>query len=310
MNTIDALNRKFVAGNHLRFTQLAEGIVVAEIDNPLATATISLHGGHVVAWWPKHQTTPVLWLSKLAKLVSGKAIRGGVPICWPWFGAHPSNVKLPAHGYARIAPWEVTSARTLGSGATEITLTLLDTDLSRAHWSNMVQLSVRITVGEALEVALTTTNESNQEIVLTEGLHTYFQISDIVNIRVLGLDGCEYVDLVSDNIRRRQAGAVEFDSELGRIYVNTKTTCVIEDPPLNRRIRIEKSGSLSTAVWNPWAITAAKMDDLGQNGWSDMVCVESANALENRLTINAGESHTLTAIYLVENLSEIPCKRC
>lgn len=302
MNTLDELNSKFAASNHLRFTQLADGIVVAEIDNPLATATISLYGGHIAAWRPKHQVAPVLWLSKRVKFVPGKAIRGGVPICWPWFGAHPSDKKLPGHGYARISPWEVASVSTLSSGATEITLTLLGSDLSSAQWLNMVRLSVRITVGDALEVALTTANDSEQEIVLTEGLHTYFQVSDIANIRVLGLDGCEYVDLTSENIRRRQAGSVMFDGELGRIYVNTRATCVIEDPSLNRRIRIEKSGSLSTAVWNPGAITAGKMDDLGSDGWCDMVCVESANAVGNQVAVSPSASHTLGSIYSVESM--------
>ena len=303
MNTIGALSRKFAGNNFMRFTQFADGIVVAEIDNPLATATISLYGGHVVAWCPKHQTTPVLWLSKLAKFATGKAIRGGVPICWPWFGAHPSDKNLPGHGYARISPWDVDSVRTLEGGATEIKLTLLESDLSSAHWSHSVRLSAIITVGSTLTIELTTTNNRDQEITLSEGLHTYFQISDIANISVLGLDGCEYVDLISDNIRRKQVGAIKFDGELGRIYVNTKATCVIEDPQFNRRIRIEKSGSLSTAVWNPWDITASKMDDLGVNGWRDMVCVESANAVGNPVTLTSGESHSLVSIYSAESIS-------
>jgi D-hexose-6-phosphate mutarotase len=109
--------------------------------------------------------------------------------------------------------------------------------------------------------------------------------------------------LVSDNIRRKQVGAIRFDGELGRIYVNTKATCVIEDPQLKRRIYIEKSGSLSTAVWNPWAATAAKMDDLGADGWRDMVCVESANAAGNPVTVSSHSSHTLVSIYSTESIN-------
>lgn len=302
MNDSEELNRRFSRGSHIRFRQLGNGLVLAEIDTPFATATISLHGGHVVSWRPKHQVEPVLWVSRSAQFKPGKAIRGGVPICWPWFGAHPSDAQLPGHGYARVSPWEVTSVNLLDSGAMEISLSLPDNEMSRAHGPDGVRLSIQIAVGETLKMALTTTNESDREIVLTEGLHTYFQISDIAKIRVVGLEGCEYVDLVHENTRKQQAGPIVFDGELGRIYENTKATCVIEDRVLNRRIVIEKSGSLSTAVWNPWAVTSAKMDDLGSEGWRDMVCVESANAVGNTVALNAGESHTLGSTYSIQSI--------
>jgi D-hexose-6-phosphate mutarotase len=291
MSDIQILNDRFVTGTHVRFEKLAGGVTVAIIDNPLATATISLYGGHIVSWRPKHQIEPVLWVSKLAQFKLGKAIRGGVPICWPWFGSHPAQAKLPAHGYARISPWDVISVRELDKGATEVMLMLSDTDLSRDHGPRAVRLSIRVTVGARLEVALTTANDSNQSIVLSEGLHTYFKVGHVNRVSVLGLEGSEYVDLIRDNLRCQQVGPVKFDGELGRIYVSNQSVCVIDDPLLRRRIRVEKSGSCSTAVWNPWTLTASKMDDLGSEGWRDMVCVESANALENQVTVTAGNSH-------------------
>lgn len=302
MNDSEELNRRFSRGAHIRFRQLDNELVLAEIDTPLATATISLHGGHVVSWRPKHQAEPVLWVSKSAQFKPGKAIRGGVPICWPWFGAHPSDAKLPGHGYARISPWEVAAVNLLDSGAVEIILSLPGNELSRAYWPDGVRLSIQMTIGEMLKVVLTTSNQSDREIALTEGLHTYFQVSDIAKIRVSGLEGCEYVDLVDGNKRKQQAGPIAFDGELGRIYQNSQATCVIDDAPLNRRIIIEKSGSQSTAVWNPWAAKAAAMDDMGRDGWREMVCVESANALGNVVTVKAGESHSLVATYSVESL--------
>lgn len=302
MDSTKQLTHHFGGNAQILFRQLGDEIVVAEIDNSLATATISLYGGHVVSWRPKHQVAPVLWVSKLAQFKPGKAIRGGVPICWPWFGAHPSNSKLPAHGYARISPWEVVSVHALQGGATEITLALSDTDLSCNHGPREVRLSIRITVGTTLEVALTTTNVGDLPITLTEGLHTYFNVGDVTNISVHGLEGSEYVDLLRGNLRCQQEGPVKFGGELGRIYVNNQATCVIDDRQLQRRIRVEKCGSLSTAVWNPWTVTAAKMDDLGPDGWSDMVCVESANALENQVTVAGGSRHTLTATYSAENM--------
>lgn len=303
MNTIDALNRKFATNGCCNFRQLADGIVVAEIDNPLATATISLHGGHIVGWQPKHQISPVLWTSKRVLFSPGKAIRGGVPICWPWFGAHPANASFPAHGYARITPWEISSIDSLDNGATEIVMSLLDSELTCFQWpTRLVQLQLRVTIGDSLMVELTTTNQGGSEIVLTEGFHTYFQVSDVANIKVIGLDGCEYLDLTNNNARRWQQGDVKFEGELGRIYLNTKATCIIEDLPLNRRIRIEKLGSQSTAVWNPWAETTAKMADMESNGWRDMICVESANTVDNPVVIKPGASHTLASTYAAESI--------
>lgn len=302
MNAVETLNRRFAACDHLRFSQLADGVVAAEISNSLATATVSLHGGQVLSWHPKHQATPVLWLSTLAKYVPGKAIRGGVPICWPWFGAHPANAGVPAHGYARLCAWEVTAARALASGETQIELDLPASDLSRACQHGALHLSARITVGKALKVELDTTNRSDQEITFSEGLHTYFRIGDIARIRVLGLDGAEYADLLCNNLRKRQTGPIAFEGELGRVYGDTEAACVIEDFSLERRISIQKEGSLSTAVWTPWATTAAKMDDLGANGWRDMVCVESANALANSVTVGAGAGHRMSATYSADDM--------
>jgi D-hexose-6-phosphate mutarotase len=299
MNDIAVLNQRFSTSSQLRFRQLTSEVVVAEIDNSLAAATISLYGGHVVNWRPKHQVEPVLWLSKLAQFKPGKAIRGGVPICWPWFGAHPSQASLPGHGYARIANWDLTSVQTLINGATVLTLSLGKSDLCDAHWHGNVRLTLKVTIGDTLEIVLTTLNESEHVVTFTEGLHTYFQISDIGNIRVLGLEGSDYIDLVNRNERRTQKDAITFESELGRIFLDNQATCVIEDPVFKRRIRIEKTGSNSTAVWNPGLDVASKLDDLGAIGWREMVCVESANAFENAIMLGALKSHTHTAVYSV-----------
>jgi D-hexose-6-phosphate mutarotase len=302
MHDFDALNQRFAAQSSVHFGPLTDGFIVAEIRNAWSTARISLYGGHLLSWQPSHQTMPVLWLSKRVQYLQGKAIRGGVPICWPWFGAHPALAKAPAHGYARVSPWEVVSVCSTANGETEMLLELGDSQIGRLYGTKGVSLSLQIRVGAALELALTTTNEGDSETVLSEGLHTYFQVSDVSNIRIHGLEGAEYADLLQGNLRCQQSGAIAFEGELGRIFVDSAASCVIEDPGLQRRIRVEKSGSLSTAVWNPWTATASKMDDLGPEGWRDMVCVESANALENLVTLPAGQSHTLTARYFAEGI--------
>ena len=298
--TIESLNQEYALQQQLVFKQLPSGIVVAHIATPLATATISLYGGQVVEWRPKDQLTPVLWVSKLASFTLGKAIRGGVPICWPWFGSHPTSPHLPGHGYARIAPWDVAATELMSGGAVRITLTMQDTEMSLAYFPCLVRLTVQITVGEELTVELSTSNGSNQDIVLTEGLHTYFKVADVSDIQVLGLEGAQYVDLIRGNTIATQEGPIRFDGELGRIFTNSNATCVIVDPGLARRITVQKKGSLSTAVWNPWAQIAAKVDDLGSAGWRDMVCVESANALGNSVTVGPNASHVMGIIYAAE----------
>ena len=299
---IESLNQEYALQNHLSFKQLASGIIVAQIDTPLATAIISLHGGQVVEWRPKHQETPVLWVSKLATYTPGKAIRGGVPICWPWFGAHPTSPQLPGHGYARISSWDIAATERMNDGAIRVRLTMQDSEMSLAHFPSSVGLAVQITVGNELTVELTTTNESNQDIVLTEGLHTYFKVGDVSAIEVQGLEGAQYVDLIRGSAITTQEGPIRFDGELGRIFTNSNGTCVIEDQGLGRRIVVSKRGSLSTAVWNPGSHTAIKIVDLGEDEWRDMVCVEGANALENFVTVKSGAAHTHIAVYSAESI--------
>lgn len=300
MNDLETLNSRFAIANQLEFKMAGDGLVVAEIANADATATICLQGGHVMTWQPARESTPVVWLSKLAKLAPGKSIRGGVPVCWPWFGAHASEAGYPGHGYARTVPWEVSGTAATADGATQLTLRLCESEQTRAMWPHAGRAEIQITVGKTLKVALTTHNLGDADFVIGEALHTYFHIGDIAETRVLGLEGCEYLDKAGGSVRRRQEDAVTFTGETDRVYVSTETECVIEDARLQRRIRVAKSGSRSTVVWTPWSEKADKMGDFGVDGWRAMVCVESANALENTVTVAAHGSHTLAVEYSTE----------
>jgi D-hexose-6-phosphate mutarotase len=302
MNNVETLNHRFGAGRQLAFRETGNGLIVAEIDTPLAVASLCLQGAHVMTWRPQSQAEPVVWLSRLARPAPGKSIRGGVPVCWPWFGPHATEAKLPAHGFARTVPWEVSAARVLRDGAVEIALVLAGNEQTRALWPYRARAELLITIGATLKAALTTVNEDDRAITIGEALHTYFHIGDIGAVRVLGLEGCEYLDKVAGGARRRQDGAITFAGETDRIYVNTAAECVIEDERLRRRIRIAKSGSRSTVVWTPWTEKADKMGDFGPGGWRGMVCVESANAAENVVTVAAGGRHTLAVEYGAESL--------
>jgi D-hexose-6-phosphate mutarotase len=196
--------------------------------------------------------------------------------------------------------WEVTQSAALPSGATEITLALLENDQTRAQWPHKTRVELNVIVGNSLKTSLNTTNLGDAPVQIGEALHTYLQISDIEAVQVTGLENTAYLDKVGEATRRTQSGAVTFSGEVDRVYVDTEATCYIVDAAYERRIKIAKTGSRSTVVWTPWEEKADKMGDFGPDGWRQMVCVESVNALENVVTIAAGETHRMKVEYSAE----------
>jgi glucose-6-phosphate 1-epimerase len=299
--TLAELNQRFAINGHLTFIEIAGGLIAAEINNAHASASIALQGAHLMTYQPRGQE-PVIWLSKYAKFAPGKSIRGGVPICWPWFGPHATDAKFPGHGYARTVMWEVLKTAALPDGATFISFGLLESDATRAQWPQPSSVKIDMTIGNTLRIELVTHNSGKQTFQLGEALHTYFNISDVAKMSLRGLEGCDYLDKVGEPARRTQKEGIVIESEVDRVYVDTIADCVIEDRGLNRAIRIAKQGSKSTVVWNPWTEKADKMGDFGQDGHRGMVCVESANAFENVLNVAPGETHRLVVVYSVEAL--------
>jgi len=301
MSILDLLNQRHAIENHVQLREIADGVVIAEVANQHALANIALQGAHIATFQPRGEE-PVIWLSPQAKFAPGKSIRGGVPICWPWFGPHPADSKLPGHGFARTVPWELLETKALEDGATFLRFALIETDTTRAQWPHPATVQLEVTVGKALRVELVTTNTGAAPFELGEALHTYLHISDLGNMTIRGLENCEYMDKVNNSARFNQQNGIVIESEVDRVYVNTEADCVIEDKGLKRAIRIAKQGSKSTIVWNPWTEKANQMGDFGDNGYRGMVCVESGNALENALTIAPGETHRLAVLYSLEKL--------
>ncbi|MFA6920286.1 MAG: D-hexose-6-phosphate mutarotase [Gallionella sp.] len=300
---ITALNTQFGIDGQLVFVEDASGLVVAEINNELGSARLCLQGAHLMSWQPKSQAVPVVWLSKDTRPAAGKSIRGGAPVCWPWFGAHAAESAYPGHGFARTVPWRVIESGSEPCGATRLTLRLVASDKTRTQWTDECNLDLTVIVGQSLRMEMTTENTGSADFVIGEALHTYFQIGDIGAVRVTGLEGCEYWDKVGGSNLRRQEGAISFSGETDRVYINSGAECVIHDDKLKRRIHVAKSGSLSTVVWTPWIEKANKMGDMGQpEGWREMVCVESANAIENVVKVAAGSRHTLIVEYRAESI--------
>lgn len=299
--TLIELNEHFAIGNHVQFKEITDGMIIAEVANQHALANIALQGAHIATFQPRGEE-PVIWLSPNAGFAPGKSIRGGVPICWPWFGPHKMDSKLPNHGFARTMPWEVLETKALPDGSTLLRFGLIENDATHTKWPHHSTAQLEVTAGKTLHVELLTHNTGNTAFELSEALHTYFQISDIEKITIRGLDDCVYLDKAQNFARFTQKDGIVIENEVDRVYINTGTDCVIEDKGMKRAIRIAKQGSMSTVVWNPWAEKADKMGDFGEDGFRGMVCVESGNAMENTITLAPGETHRLTVTYSVEKL--------
>jgi len=296
MSTAAELNRRFAIADVLAFEDIADGFTVAKVATRYGTASIALQGAHVMTYQPAGHA-PLIWLSKFAKFAPGKSIRGGVPVCWPWFGPHASDAKLPGHGFARTVPWALLEAQLLPDHRLRLEFELIQTDATRAQWPHPCTVKNIVTVGPELEVELATTNTGGAPFELGQALHTYFEIGDIRKTTVAGLEHCDYIDKVDGGARKAQLGPVAFSGEADRVYLGTRGHCEIHDPVLGRRIVVTSTGSRSTVVWNPWNEKADKMGDFGADGWTQMVCVETANAVEDVIRLAPGATHRMVAQY-------------
>ena len=287
--------------DELQFVEIEHGFTYIEINNARAHATISTYSGQVLSYRPKGQQADLLFVSDKAYYEDGKAIKGGIPVCWPWFGADPDGRGRPAHGFVRNRQWEVSASESLADGSTRVILCLTDNDETRNIWPHPFKLSIEITVGDSLRVALVTHNTGDKSVTISQALHTYFHVGDISKVRVLGLDGTEYLDKVDNSARKTQSGAVTIDGEVDRIYEGVSGELVIDDASLGRKIRIISRGCSTAVVWNPWIEIAASMGDLGDEDYRKMLCVETANAGPETIEIVAGGEYRLEAEYTIES---------
>ena len=287
--------------SNIKISKNKVGLEFIEINNDKADARIALQGAHVDWWKPKSIKDDVLWLSSNARYEEGRSIRGGVPICWPWFGEHPTDNSFCLHGFARVIPWELIESSDLKNGATKIVLKMIPTETVKKQLTYHFELIMSIVVGEALSLNLKTTNLSDSPFVISEGYHTYFYISDIENIKVNGLEDSVYTDKADNFSRGIEQNSITFSNEFDRVYTNTSNDCYIEDENFKRVITIKKSNSNSTVVWTPWQEKALEMGDMGEKDeWRRMVCVETANILENSVVIYPKMSHSIATEYSVQ----------
>lgn len=269
------------------------GLTRVSVNTDLCTGQMFLHGAHVAAFCPRGQRE-VLWMSQNSHYAAGKAIRGGVPICFPWFAALASDPNAPAHGYARTRTWNLVETIVNSDGSIRLDLT-----------TQIEQYVVRFAAEFGESLSMTLTVELNQKAAapatFEEALHTYFSVSDIQKVQISGLESHGYLDKVDQGRQKSAAqSAITFDGECDRVYFNTDNTCMLHDTVWGRRIVIKKRNSRSTIVWNPWIAKSARMADFGDDEWQGMVCIETANVGENSIRLQPGERHEMSAAISVE----------
>jgi glucose-6-phosphate 1-epimerase len=273
------------------------GLPMVQVQSPAASGAVYLHGGHVAAWKPAG-FEEVLWLSAKSHWDAGKPIRGGVPVCFPWFGPRP---EASAHGTARLQSWDLESIRQEVAGVT-VCLRLQDDDSSRGFWPHAFLLRQRVTFGAELRMALELTNTGTATLTAEEALHTYFAVGDVRQVRILGLSGVDYLDKTDNARQKRQQGDITITAETDRVYLNTVSAGTVEDPGKGRRIVISKENSRDTVVWNPWIAKAKAMPDFGDEEWPGMLCVETCNVAAHGVTLAQGQTHVMQARIAVAKL--------
>lgn len=274
------------------------GLPMINVSNDHADAVISVYAGQVLSFTPKG-AADVLFVSDKAYYAEGKAIKGGVPICWPWFGADPEGKGRTAHGFMRNRMWSEWETRKNADGSTTVILGVESSPETLAIWPHAFRLAMEITVGKTLQLALVTRNTGDAAFTITQAMHTYFAVGDIAQTTVTGLEGTQYLDKAADGngATKQQDGAISIVGEVDRVYLGVPAELTIVDGALNRTIRITSSGNKTAVVWNPWAKIAAGMADLQDDDYTRFVCVETTNAADDVVSVPAGAEFRLVAEY-------------
>jgi glucose-6-phosphate 1-epimerase len=271
----------------------AGGLPSIRVATPVARGLVYLHGGHVAEFQPAGER-PVLFMSQKSSFEPAKPIRGGVPVIFPWFGPNSADPGNPMHGFARTSEWELKS---IGHSGDEVAVELSLSD------GKSYELGYTARFGRELRLELRVRNLGSALMRFEEALHTYFAVSDVRRISITGLEDTTFIDK-TDGAKRKEQGqkAIRFAGETDRVYLNTRSTCTIDDPEWKRRVVVEKDGSNTTVVWNPWVAKAKAMADFGDQEWLGMVCIESANVGENAITLESGAKHEMKVLIGVRGM--------
>ncbi len=269
-----------------------------EINHPKFQANICLQGAQLTCF--KHiEYGNLLWLSPEAQYKNGASVRGGIPICWPWFGAvkfNPEAVKNPihsnnAHGFARQLPWSLQEVKESVHGV-ELTLQLRHNKDTLKIWPFEFELTCQFKLYNNIEVLLHSKNLSTNAMAISQALHTYIPTENISDTKVLGAKNGQYIDALDEWQLKKQKGSIKFNQEVDRIYLGDNQYRILTP---NKHL-ILNSNSQSSIVWNPWIKKSQRLSQFPQNGYKHMLCIESANVLSDHLKLNQGETHTLSML--------------
>jgi glucose-6-phosphate 1-epimerase len=301
--TLPELTDNFAIENVLAFEQHGELIRVC-VTTQTCTAEVYLHGAHLTHWQPVGQK-PVLFLSERSAFAPDKAIRGGVPVIFPWFGARTANdfsdrTDGPSHGFARTQEWQLVFAALAGDEL-HLTLTLGPTETSRALGFDQFRLVYELRLGVELHMKLTVANLGSTPLHFEEALHTYLSVGDAQQVSIIGLSDTDFIDKTDGFKRKHQKDSpLQLTGETDRPYLNTDMPINLDDPVYKRRITVDKSNSKTTVIWNPWSELCARLADIDPTGWLTMTCIETANVAENAVTLDPGKQHSMEAHLFVQ----------
>lgn len=271
----------------IEFKKLENGFEYIEVQNSAAHAKIALQGAHIFHFAKKSEKA-LLWLSEESDFELGKAIRGGIPLCWPSFGMN--NPDLPQHGFARVSMWTLKDMQEIDDATTRLIFTISHTQESLKLWNYKFDLEFRVSVSDSLTMELCTTNRDERPFVITEAFHSYFAVENISTCRIRGLEGKPYLDTLV-NEQKRLEGEIYIDSEYDVVFQEVDKAIELITP--NRLVKIQNSGSSSVIVWNPWIEKCSRMSAMPADAYKQFVCIESANAFEDFRLVFPQKSHTL-----------------
>jgi len=294
------LNQEFGTSEQIEIVEGKGGFPVIAVSNQQAKAKISVYAAQVLSFQPEGEPDDLIFVSENAYYQTGKATKGGIPICWPWFGPDPEGQGRASHGFVRNRMWNLLSIEETPSGETKVRLGVTADEKTRAVWPYSFELVMEIVVGTELTVSLITQNTGDQAFSITQALHTYLSTGDISQVKVLGLENTPYLDKANGGAEKTQSGAIAVTAEVDRVYMGVKPELVVEDGAKGRRILISSVGSQTAIVWNPWVEIAEKMADLEAEDYQRFICVETANAGDDVVEVAAGSDYRLQAVYAIE----------
>jgi len=254
------------------------------MNNPSgSSAEVYLQGAHITSF-KNSKGTELLFMSTKVIFQQGKAIRGGIPICWPQFG--PGD--LPQHGFARVSNWNIKET-SYNDSVVVVTLTLSDSDETRKLWNHSFSLDYRISLlADVLRVELivSNTNQDNRDFTFTGALHSYYKVEDARKSHVIGLKDVKYRDKVKSTDETESNEQITFTGETDRVYFNAPNEVKLVDQS-NGTLSVKTNNYDDVVVWNPWIKKCKDTPDLGDDDWINMVCVE-AGAIGKPITLSTG----------------------